>query len=191
MKAGLETPSCSVSLPSPDHGIFCAQPHLSLAGKICVAGEWVSIDRDFSGCYQWKWRHSHNKGQYQLFSSLLKARWHLCNYLQLCSTLPTAEKTKRIFWSACPWAIALLHPDWCIFDPWSFIATVWHVPRCFFLLQTSCSLRFYVVSLRAWLAFTSLPLNAFKLIEGMVKRMLCGTVEQIANNILRGGFEVN
>lgn len=108
--AGQEMPCCSFSLPSPAHEFFCSQPHLPWADKICVAGgwvcSWVSSGRDFSGWYQWKQTYGHNKGRYQPFSSLLKARWHLCNYLQLSSTLPTVEKSKRNFWSACPWAIA-------------------------------------------------------------------------------------
>lgn len=136
--AGQETPSCSFNLPNPAHELCCAQPHLAGSDKVHVAGEWVwgwlFSSRDLSGWCQWKQRHSLNRGQNQLFPSLLKARWHLCNYLQLCSTLPTAGKNKGIFWSTWPWAIALSNPDWHIFDPWSFIATVWHVPMCFFFL---------------------------------------------------------
>lgn len=48
---------------------------------------------------------------------------------------------------------------------------------------------FYTVSLRVWLVATSLDLSAFRLIKSMVKRMICGTAEQIMNKSWEGDLK--
>lgn len=104
------------------------------------AEEWVSSDRDFSDWYQWKWKYGRNEGQYQLFLSLPKARGQLSKYIQLRTT-----QQRKARGSSELHVLGLL-PSCVltniIIDPWSFIATVWHVPRCFLLLETPCPYHF-------------------------------------------------
>lgn len=164
----------------------------SLGTQDHVADEWVcswlTSGRDPSGWKQWKPRQGHNKGQYQLFSSLLKARWHLCSCLQLSSTLPTAVKSKI-------YLLISMSLGYCPLAPWLSLTLGLSLPLCGMSPGASspfkfCLLWFYPVSLRVWLVATSVDLSGFRLSKSMVENDLwdCRTDHE---QVLRGGFEVN